>query len=164
MAQLRIGSGFDVHPLVPGRPLILGGVRIPHTHGLQGHSDADALFHAVADALLGAAALGDLGAHFPPDDPHYAGADSGELLATVMGLVRARGWRPVNVDCTLIAERPRLAPYVPAMRENLARRLEIGLECASIKATTTEGLGFAGREEGIAAQAVVLLEALDSGG
>jgi 2-C-methyl-D-erythritol 2,4-cyclodiphosphate synthase len=161
MSAFRIGTGFDVHALVPGRPLILGGVTIPHPRGLLGHSDADALLHAVGDALLGAAALGDIGQHFPPGDPRTAGADSRVLLAEVARKVRAAGWRPVNVDCTIIAERPKLAPHVPAMRANLAAVLEMELAAVSVKATTTEQLGFTGREEGIAAQAVALLERLD---
>jgi 2-C-methyl-D-erythritol 2,4-cyclodiphosphate synthase len=158
MSGQRIGTGFDVHRLVEGRPLILGGVSIPHSHGLLGHSDADALLHAVADALLGALALGDLGHWFPPGDPATAGADSSRLLAEVAAEVHRRGWRTANVDCTVIAERPRLAPHVPAMRANLARILAVEPDRVSVKATTTEGLGLAGRGEGIAAQAVVLLE------
>ena len=158
MTRLRVGTGFDVHALVEGRPLLLGGVAIPHSHGLQGHSDADVLLHAVANALLGALALGDLGQWFPPDDPRYAGADSAQLLAQVVAQVRQRGWRAANLDCTVIAERPRLAPHVPAMRERLAGLLGVATERVSVKATTTEGLGFTGRAEGIAAQAVVLLE------
>jgi 2-C-methyl-D-erythritol 2,4-cyclodiphosphate synthase len=164
MTRLRIGTGFDVHALVPGRPLLLGGVKIPHTHGLQGHSDADVLLHAVADALLGALALGDLGHWFPPDDPRYAGADSAVLLAQVVAEVSRRGWRAANLDCTVIAERPKLAPHVPAMRERLAAVLGVELERVSVKATTTEALGFTGRGEGIAAQAVVLLECAPAAG
>lgn len=159
MSDARIGTGFDVHALVEGRPLVLGGVRIAHSHGLQGHSDADVLLHAVADALLGALALGDLGQWFPPDDPRTAGADSAALLAQVVERVHREGWRTGNLDCTVIAERPRLAPHVPAMRANLARLLDVPAERVSVKATTSEGLGFTGRGEGIAAQAVVLLEA-----
>jgi 2-C-methyl-D-erythritol 2,4-cyclodiphosphate synthase len=162
MTPLRIGSGFDLHPLVPGRPLVLGGVNVPHSHGLQGHSDADVLFHAVADALLGAAALGDLGRHFPPGDPRFEGADSGRLLREVAERVGEAGWQPVNVDGTVIAERPRLAPYLDAMRANLARILALPPERVSVKATSPEGLGPIGRGEGIAAQAVVLLEARTS--
>jgi 2-C-methyl-D-erythritol 2,4-cyclodiphosphate synthase len=158
MTRLRVGSGFDVHALVEGRPLMLGGVAIPHSHGLLGHSDADVLLHAVADALLGALALGDLGHWFPPDDPRYADADSAGLLAQVVAEVLQRGWHTTNLDCTVIAERPRLAPYVPAMRERLAAILGVALERVSVKATSTEGLGFTGRGEGIAAQAIVLLE------
>jgi len=155
--KVRVGAGFDVHPLVEGRPLILGGVRLDHSRGLAGHSDADVLAHAVADALLGAAALGDLGQYFPPGDPNTAGADSLELLGQVATLVRERGWRVGNVDCTVIAERPKVAPHRDAMRENLARALGIPFADVSVKATTTERLGFTGREEGIAAQAVVLI-------
>lgn len=159
MSSYRIGSGFDVHPFTPGRPLMLGGVAVPHSHGLAGHSDADVLLHAVCDALLGAAALGDLGAHFPSTDTRWAGADSTALLAEVVRLVTAEGWVPVNLDATLIAERPRLAPHVPAMRERLATALHLAPGAVSVKATTTDGLGFTGRGEGIAAQAVVLLQA-----
>jgi len=158
MSAFRIGTGFDVHALVPGRPLILGGVAIPHPQGLLGHSDADVLLHAVCDALLGAAALGDIGQHFPPGDPRYAGANSRKLLAEVLRLIREAGWQPANVDCTLMAEQPKLAPHIPSMRANLAAVLEIDLAAVSVKATTTEQLGFVGREEGIAAQAVALLE------
>ncbi len=155
---VRVGTGFDVHPLVEGRPLILGGVRIAHARGLSGHSDADVVAHAVADALLGAAALGDLGQHFPPGDPRYAGADSLKLLERVRELLRERGWNVGNVDCTVIAEQPRIAPHRDAMRANLARALGVAVEEVSVKATTTERLGFTGREEGIAAQAVVLIQ------
>ena len=158
MSRLRIGTGFDVHALVEGRRLILGGVTIPHSHGLEGHSDADVLLHAVANALLGALALGDIGHWFPPGDPRYAGADSAALLAQVAAEVERKGWRTANLDCTVIAERPRLAPHIPAMRARLAALLGVGLDCVSVKATTSEGLGFTGRGEGIAAQAVVLLE------
>jgi 2-C-methyl-D-erythritol 2,4-cyclodiphosphate synthase len=157
--RLRVGTGFDIHRLVPGRPLVLGGVRIPHGSGLAGHSDGDALLHAVADALLGAAGLGDLGRFFPDSDPRYAGADSGMLLEQVAWHVHEAGWRPLNLDSTLIAERPRLSPYLSAMRENLARRLGLELEAVSVKAKTYEGLDSLGREEAIAAQAVVLLQA-----
>jgi len=158
MSRLRIGTGFDVHALVEGRRLVLGGVTIPHSQGLEGHSDADVLLHAVANALLGALALGDIGHWFPPGDPRYAGADSAALLAQVAAEVERKGWRTANLDCTVIAERPRLAPHIPAMRARLAALLGVGLDCVSVKATTSEGLGFTGRGEGIAAQAVVLLE------
>lgn len=158
MTAIRIGTGFDVHALVEGRPLKLGGVAVPHTHGLAGHSDADVLLHAVADALLGALALGDLGVHFPPGDPRFAGADSAVLLAEVMAKVSRAGWCVVNMDATLIAERPRLAPYVPAMRARLADLMGIDVSWVSVKATTTEGMGFPGRGEGIAAQAAVLVQ------
>ncbi len=161
MAAFRVGTGFDVHALVEGRPLILGGVTIPHPRGLLGHSDGDALLHAVANALLGAAALGDIGQHFPSSDPRYAGANSGLLLAEVLRKVRDAGWRPVNVDSTLIAQRPLMAPHVPAMRANLAALLGLDRGAVSVKATTTDRLGFPGREEGIAAQAIVLVESAD---
>ena len=153
----RVGTGFDVHPFAKGRPLILGGVHIAHPRGLAGHSDADVVAHAVADALLGAAALGDLGEHFPSRDPRYAGADSLELLAQVVQRIGERGWRVGNVDCTVIAEWPKLAPHRDAMRANLARVLGVPLADVSVKATTTEKLGFTGREEGIAAHASALI-------
>jgi 2-C-methyl-D-erythritol 2,4-cyclodiphosphate synthase len=162
MAGIRVGTGFDAHALANGRPLILGGVTIPHPRGLAGHSDGDVLMHAVTSALLGAAALGDLGTHFPTDDPRYAGVDSGLLLGEVLRKMRVAGWRPVNVDATVIAQRPRIAPHVPAMRANLARILGIAPEAVSVKATTTDHLGFTGREEGIAAQAAVLIESTGS--
>jgi 2-C-methyl-D-erythritol 2,4-cyclodiphosphate synthase len=158
MSGLRIGTGYDVHPLVEGRPLVLGGVTISHTHGLLGHSDADVLLHAVADALLGALALGDLGQWFPPGDPATAGADSAALLARVVAEVAQRGWRTANLDCTVIAERPRLAPHLPAMRARLAAVLGVDAGRISVKAKSAEGLGAIGRGEGIAAQAVLLLE------
>lgn len=161
--MIRIGTGFDVHRLVPQRPLVLGGVRIPHPLGLEGHSDADVLLHAVADALLGAAALGDLGRHFPPDDPAFKDADSAVLLRRVVDLLAGAGWRTVNVDSTIIAQRPRLAAHIPTMCANLAQALKIGEAQVSVKATTTEGLGFTGNEEGIAAQAVALIESADGG-
>lgn len=154
---VRIGTGFDVHALVAGRRLVIGGVDIPHPRGLDGHSDADVLLHAIADALLGALALGDLGAHFPDSDPRYKGADSRVLLRHVATLVQSRGYAVANVDATVIAQAPKLAPFVPAMRDNIAADLGCGADCVSVKATTTEHLGFTGREEGIAAQAVVLL-------
>jgi 2-C-methyl-D-erythritol 2,4-cyclodiphosphate synthase len=156
--KLRVGQGFDVHPLAAGRPLILGGVRIEHPRGLAGHSDADVLAHAVSDALLGAAGLGDLGQHFPPGDPRYAGADSLALLGSVVALVTGAGWRIANVDATVIAERPRLLPHVPAMRANLAKILGVAVDDVSVKAKTADKLGALGREEGIAAQAVALLQ------
>ena len=155
---MRIGQGYDVHKLVDGRPLILGGERIPWDKGLLGHSDADVLLHAIMDALLGAAALGDIGAHFPDKDPAYEGADSMELLRRVHSLLRERGFRVVNVDSTVIAQRPKLSPYIPAMRAGIAEALELPLDAVSVKATTEEHLGFTGREEGISAQAVALLE------
>jgi len=155
--NMRIGTGFDVHALVAGRPLVLGGITIAHPRGLAGHSDADVLLHAISDALLGALALGDLGAHFPDSDPRWQGADSRVLLRHVVSLVKARGYAIGNVDATIVAQSPTLAPYVPAMRANIAVDLGCEVGRVSIKATTTERLGFAGREEGIAAQATVLL-------
>lgn len=154
---MRIGTGFDVHALVPGRALILGGVKIPHPRGLDGHSDADVLLHAIADALLGALALGDLGAHFPDSDPRWKGADSRVLLRHVGSLVADTGWDIGNVDATVIAQAPKLAPFIAAMRANISADLGCDLARISIKATTTERLGFTGREEGIAAEAVVLV-------
>lgn len=156
---MRIGTGYDVHALVAGRPLVIGGVTIAHAKGLAGHSDADVLLHAIADALLGALALGDLGAHFPDTDARWQGADSRVLLRHVHALVAAQGYAVGNVDATIVAQAPKLAPHVPAMRANVAADLACAVERISIKATTTERLGFAGREEGIAAQAVVLLAA-----
>ena len=155
---MRIGHGYDVHRLVPDRRLVLGGVEIPFERGLLGHSDADVLTHAVMDALLGAAALGDIGQHFPDHDPAYAGADSLVLLDQVTVLLAEWGWRVGNVDATVIAQRPKLASYIPQMRANLARRMGVELEQVNVKATTEEGLGFTGGGEGIAAHAVVLLE------
>lgn len=155
---MRIGHGYDVHRLVPDRRLVLGGVEIPFERGLLGHSDADVLTHAVMDALLGAAALGDIGQHFPDHDPAYAGADSLVLLDQVTALLAERGWSVGNVDATVIAQRPKLASYIPQMRANLARRMGVELEQVNVKATTEEGLGFTGGGEGIAAHAVVLLE------
>jgi 2-C-methyl-D-erythritol 2,4-cyclodiphosphate synthase len=154
----RVGTGFDIHRLVEGRPLWLGGVRIPHDKGLLGHSDGDALLHAAADALLGAAGLGDLGRLFPDSDPHYAGADSRDLLKEVVRRVREAGWEPVNLDSTLIAERPRLAPHIEAMRTGLSGILGLPPEAVSVKAKTHEGLDSLGRGEAIAAQAVVLIK------
>lgn len=159
---MRIGTGHDVHALTAGRPLVIGGVTIPHSRGLAGHSDADVLLHAIADALLGALALGDLGAHFPDSDPRYKGADSRTLLRHVAGLVRQSGWEVGNLDTTVIAQAPRLAPFVAAMRGNIAADLGVDATQISVKATTTERLGFAGREEGIAAEAVVLLRRIEA--
>lgn len=156
--MLRIGHGYDVHRLVEGRRLILGGVEVPHTLGLLGHSDADVLTHAVMDALLGAAGLGDIGRHFPDTDPAYAGADSLKLLDHVVELLEARGWQVGNVDATILAQRPKLAPYLEQMRDNLAARMKVEPEQVNVKATTEEKLGFTGAEEGIAAHAVCLLE------
>lgn len=155
--MLRFGIGYDVHALVPGRPLILGGIEIPHERGLLGHSDADVLTHAIMDALLGALALGDLGKHFPDTDEKYRGISSLKLLEQVRGLLEERGYRIGNLDCILVAQRPKLASYIPKMREALARTLQTNLENISVKATTTEHLGFEGREEGMSAQAIVSL-------
>lgn len=155
--MMRIGFGYDVHRLVPDRPLILGGVRIPFALGLLGHSDADVLLHAIADALLGAAALGDIGQHFPDTDPHWKDADSQELLRQVYAQVLAAGYRVVNIDATVALERPQLRPYIDAMRQNIARILELPVAAVSIKATTTEGLGIVGEGRGAAAYAVCLL-------
>lgn len=155
---MRIGQGFDVHRLVPGRKLILGGVTIPYELGLLGHSDADVLVHAIMDALLGAIGAGDIGRHFPDQDPAYQDADSMKLLSQVLALVKANGFVVVNLDSTIIAQRPKLAEYIPRMRENLAGMMELPVDRVNVKATTTEKLGFTGRGEGIAAQAVVLLE------
>lgn len=156
--MMRIGHGYDVHRLVEGRKLILCGVDIPHTLGLLGHSDADVATHAVADAILGATRLGDLGKLFPDTDPAYEGADSLRLLSEVMRLARERGFRLVDCDCTIAAQAPKLAPHRDEMRANLARALGVGVESVGVKATTTERLGFVGREEGMAAWAVVLLD------
>ena len=161
---MRIGQGFDVHALVAGRKLIIGGVHIPHDRGLDGHSDADVLLHALCDALLGAAALGDIGAHFPDTDATYKNADSRRLLREVGALVQEAGYRVVNVDATIIAQAPRMAPHIGAMVDNIAADLGLSRGQVNIKATTTEGLGFAGRAEGIAAQAVVLLNAAGCSG
>ncbi len=158
---MRIGQGYDVHRLVEGRRLILGGVEIPYEKGLLGHSDADVLTHALMDALLGAAALGDIGQHFPDKDPRYAGADSLELLRHVCTLLREAGYRVGNTDCTVIAQRPKLAGFIPEMRRRLAEVMEIPLDCVSVKATTEEGLGFTGDGSGIAAQAIALLLPLE---
>jgi 2-C-methyl-D-erythritol 2,4-cyclodiphosphate synthase len=155
---MRIGHGFDVHPLVPGRRLVIGGVAIPFERGLGGHSDADVLLHAVTDALLGAAGLGDIGRHFPDSDPAYRDADSRQLLREAMARVRAAGYAVANVDATIIAEAPRMAPHIPAMVANLAVDLGVDAARVNVKAKTTERLGFAGRGEGIAAEAVALLE------
>ena len=154
---MRIGHGYDVHRLVPERKLILGGVEIPFEKGLLGHSDADVLTHALMDALLGAAGLGDIGRHFPDTDPAYAGADSLKLLAYVMELLAQKGYRLGNADCTVIAQRPKLAPYLPAMVENLARVCGVEAEQMNLKATTEEKLGFTGDGSGICAHAVCLL-------
>ena len=153
---MRIGHGYDVHRLVAGRKLILGGVEIEHTLGLLGHSDADVLLHAVSDAFLGAAALGDIGRHFPDTDDRFLGADSLMLLRRVEELIRSKGYRVENIDATLIAQHPKLSPYIEEMRKNIAEACRIGMEQVNIKATTEEGLGFTGAEAGIAAHAVCL--------
>ena len=155
---MRIGQGFDVHRLVAGRKLVIGGVEIAHDKGLLGHSDADVLLHAICDALLGAAALGDIGRHFPDSDPNYKGIDSRKLLREVAKLLADRGRRVANVDATIIAEAPRMAPHIPRMVQNIAADLGIEPHYVNVKATTTEQLGFMGRGEGIAAQAVCLVE------
>ena len=156
--NFRVGQGYDVHRLVAGRKLILGGVEIPHETGLLGHSDADALLHAITDALLGAVALGDIGRHFPDSDPRYQGADSRVLLRAAVALLAGKGWRPVNVDATIIAERPKLAPHAAAMVANVAVDLGISRDSVNIKGKTNEQLGYLGRREAIEAQAVVLVE------
>lgn len=155
--EFRVGTGFDVHQLVVGRTLIVGGVTIPYERGLLGHSDADVLLHAIADALLGAAALGDIGKHFPDTDPAHSGADSRALLRTVVKRVLESGWCVGNIDATIIVEAPKMAPHIAQMRGNIAADCGVALDCVSVKATTTEQLGFAGRSEGIAAQASALL-------
>nr|WP_245574296.1 2-C-methyl-D-erythritol 2,4-cyclodiphosphate synthase [Desulfovirgula thermocuniculi] len=154
---VRFGFGYDVHRLVAGRPLVLGGVTVPFPLGLEGHSDADVLLHAVMDALLGAAGLGDIGRHFPDTDPHYAGASSLWLLEQVGQMLSQKGFRVQNIDATLVAQAPRLAGYIPAMEHNIARALGVDAARVNVKATTTEGLGFAGRGEGMAAYAVAAL-------
>lgn len=155
---MRVGIGYDAHKLVPGRPLVIGGVEIEHDTGLEGHSDADVLVHAIIDALLGAAALGTIGEHFPADDPNYEGISSLELLSMTAALVEDHGRAIVNVDSVVIAERPRLQPHLPAMARAIAETLGLDQDLVGVKATSPEGLGALGREEGIAAQAVVLLE------
>ena len=154
---MRVGQGFDVHQLVEGRKLIIGGVEIPYHQGLLGHSDADVLLHAICDALLGAAGLGDIGQHFPDSDPRYKGIDSRKLLREVASLLKARGFAVSNLDATIIAQAPKMAPHIPAMRENISADLGVSVECVNVKATTTEKLGFTGRGEGIAAQAACLI-------
>lgn len=155
--DLRVGQGFDVHALVVGRPLILGGVNIPHTHGLKGHSDADALLHALTDAILGAAGLGDIGRHFPDTDPRFKGADSRVLLREAFALVQMHGWMVINVDATIHAQAPKIAPYAPQMVANIAQDLAIDPGRVNIKGKTNEDLGHIGRREGIAVTAIVLL-------
>ena len=155
---MRIGQGFDAHALKPGKKLVIGGVTIPHSAGLDGHSDADVLLHAICDALIGAAALGDIGRHFPDSDPQYKGVDSRVLLRKTAALLTAHGSRVVNVDATIIAEAPRMAPHIGTMVRNIAEDLSVAESSVNIKAKTTEKLGFTGRGEGIAAEAVVLIE------
>lgn len=155
---MRIGMGYDVHRLVPERDLILGGVKIDYEWGLLGHSDADVLLHAVMDALLGAAALGDIGKHFPDTDPQYKGADSVRLLEAVRDRVKREGYLVENIDATIIAQKPKMRPYIEQMRENIAKALQMDISRINIKATTEEGLGFTGSEEGISSQAVCLLK------
>ena len=154
---MRIGHGYDVHRFGEGEFITLGGVRIPHRFGLIAHSDGDVLLHALSDALLGAAALGDIGRHFPDTDPQFEGADSRVLLRHVLGLIHAKGWRVGNLDATIVAQAPKMAPHIEAMRAHIAADLQIELDAVNVKATTTEKLGFAGREEGIAVHAVALL-------
>jgi 2-C-methyl-D-erythritol 2,4-cyclodiphosphate synthase len=160
---MRIGQGFDAHALVPGRRLVVGGVAIPHDKGLAGHSDADVLLHAVCDALIGAAALGDIGAHFPDTDRRYQGIDSRKLLREVARLLAIHNWQVVNIDATIIAQAPRMAPHIAGMRDNIASDLGIPAGDVNIKAKTTEKLGFVGRSEGIAAEAVALITRRDPG-
>ena len=155
---MRIGTGYDVHQLQEGLPLWIGGERIEHTHGLLGHSDADVLLHAICDALLGAAALGDIGKHFPDTDPQYKGISSLKLLSHVGTLLAQHGYRIINIDSTVVAQRPKLAPHIEQMRRNIAATLGLAVDQVSVKATTTEHLGFEGRQEGISSQAVALIE------
>ncbi len=155
---MRIGHGYDVHKLVEGRKLILGGVDIPYEKGLLGHSDADVLLHAISDSLLGAAAMGDIGKLFPDNDPQYKGADSLLLLREVYNRVQEKGYRLINLDATVLAQRPKLRPYIDTMRENIASALGVDTDCVSVKATTEEGLGFTGEGKGIAAHCVCLIE------
>lgn len=156
--MFRIGQGFDVHQLTEGRPLIIGGITIPFEKGLLGHSDADVLLHTVADACLGAIGAGDIGKHFPDTDPKFLDADSAKLLEHVYKIVKESGYELVNADCTIIAQKPKMAPYIDDMKKRIAEILGSAIDQINVKATTTEKLGFAGREEGIAAQAVVLLK------
>ncbi|WP_238347855.1 2-C-methyl-D-erythritol 2,4-cyclodiphosphate synthase [Comamonas piscis] len=157
MLQMRIGEGWDIHALVPGRDLILGGILVPHTTGLLGHSDADVLLHAITDALVGAAGMGDIGSHFPDTDPNFKGADSGVLLAEAMRRVAAQGWQVNNVDSTVIAQAPKLAPHIPAMRANIAKTLGIDESQVNVKAKTAEKMGPVGQGAAMEARAVVLL-------
>jgi 2-C-methyl-D-erythritol 2,4-cyclodiphosphate synthase len=162
IVMFRIGQGFDVHQLTEGRPLIIGGINIPNEKGLLGHSDADVLLHTVADACLGAIGEGDIGKHFPDTDPKFKGADSAKLMEHVWQLVKAKGYELVNADCTIIAQKPKMAPYIGEMRSRIAALLEADPEQINVKATTTEKLGFTGRGEGIASQAVVLLKKVNA--
>jgi 2-C-methyl-D-erythritol 2,4-cyclodiphosphate synthase len=155
---MRVGSGFDVHAFGPGDTLVLGGVRIPHSHGVVAHSDGDVLLHALVDALLGAAALGDIGEHFPDSDPRWRGADSRQFVTATLAMLARRSWRVVNVDLTLLAQAPRLAPWREQIRHSVASLLGVPLTDVNVKATTTEHLGFLGRNEGLAAMATVLIE------
>lgn len=159
--SIRIGQGWDIHALVTGRPLILGGITIPHSHGLLGHSDADALLHAITDALLGAAGMGDIGQHFPDNDPQYQGADSRTLLGRVHQTIAAAGWEIGNLDATIIAQAPKLAPHLPRMIESIAEVLKLDPSAINLKAKTAEGFGAVGRAEAIEVQAVVLLSRLN---
>ena len=163
MSDIRVGTGYDVHAFAEGRPLVLGGVTIPHERGLQGHSDADVLSHAVGDAMLGAAGLGDIGIHFPDDDVRYRGISSLVLLQRIVDALGESGYTVTNVDATVVAERPKLSPYVQQMRSRIGESLGLQEDRVSIKATTSEKLGFTGREEGIAAHAVVLIRSADGG-
>ena len=158
---MRIGIGYDVHKLVEGRYLIIGGVNVPHEKGLLGHSDADVLTHAVMDSILGALALGDIGKHFPDTDPEYKGADSIKLLEYVNNLIKEKGYKVNNIDCTIIAQSPKMAPYIKKMRENFALALDTDIENINVKATTEEGLGFTGSKEGISAQSVCTIVKVD---
>ncbi len=155
---LRIGQGFDVHRFAEGRPCIIGGTRIPHVKGLLGHSDADVLVHAIMDAVAGVLGLGDIGTWFPDTDPAFRNADSMKLLSRMLSSPQLGGWKLVNLDSTVIAEKPKIAKYVPEMRKRIAEAFSVSVDCVSVKATTTEGMGFCGREEGIAAMAVVMME------
>lgn len=160
---MRVGHGFDAHRYGDGSAIIVGGVRIPFIRGVIAHSDGDVLLHALCNALLGAAALGDIGRHFPDTDPRYKGADSRTLLKQVLGMLRAKGFKPVNMDATLIAQAPKFAPHAEAMRANLANDLGLPLDCVNVKAATTERLGFIGRTEGLAAEVVVLVDSFTAG-
>jgi 2-C-methyl-D-erythritol 2,4-cyclodiphosphate synthase len=155
--QMRVGEGWDTHALVVGRPLVLGGITIPHTHGLLGHSDADALLHAITDALLGAAGLGDIGRHFPDTDPHFKGADSGLLLAEAARRVRQPGWQIINVDSTVVAQAPKLAPHIDAMRSRIAELLQLAVDQVNVKAKTAEKMGPVGEGRAIETRAVCLI-------